>query len=58
MPVEFANAIERLGAPQVKRTVELMGQCVQVRGVKVCFSSLLDGILMMEMEVVCAVCAI
>lgn len=34
MPVEFASAIQRLDAPQVKRVVELMGQCVQVRGVK------------------------
>lgn len=34
MPVEFASAIERLDAPQVKRTIELMGQCVQVRVVK------------------------
>lgn len=33
MPLEFTNAIESLDAPQLKRTVELMGQCVQVRGV-------------------------
>ena len=30
VPKEFANAIERLDSEQVKRIVELMGQCVQV----------------------------
>ncbi|CAN0040212.1 unnamed protein product [Laminaria digitata] len=34
LPVEFASAIECLDAPHVKRAVELMGQCVQVRGVE------------------------
>lgn len=57
MPVEFANAIERLDAPQVKRTIELMGQCVQVRGVKVCFSWLLHGILIKE-GCMCSMCNI
>lgn len=37
MPVEFVNAMERLDAPQVKRGVELMGQCVQVRHVECLF---------------------
>lgn len=31
VPSEFASAIERLDGPQMKRSVELMGQCVQVR---------------------------
>lgn len=30
VPTEFASAIERLDGPQMKRSVELMGQCVQV----------------------------
>lgn len=30
VPTEFASAIERLDGPQLKRSVELMGQCVQV----------------------------
>lgn len=31
VPREFASAIEQLDSQQVKRSVELMGQCVQVR---------------------------
>lgn len=32
VPHEFATAIEKLDDEQVKRSVELMGQCVQVQG--------------------------
>lgn len=35
VPKEFASAIERLDGSQMKRTVELMGQCVQVHHVLV-----------------------
>lgn len=31
VPREFASAMDRLGSQQVKRSLELMGQCVQVR---------------------------
>lgn len=31
VPRELANAMERLDSQQVKRSVELMGQCVQVQ---------------------------
>lgn len=31
VPPEFSRAIEKLDGQQVKRSVELMGQCVQVQ---------------------------
>lgn len=38
VPREFASAIEKLDGQQVKRSVELMGQCVQVQASSfVCF---------------------
>lgn len=39
MPAEFASAIERMDGQQMKRSVELMGQCVQVTVEKDCRDS-------------------
>lgn len=42
VPREFASAIERLDGAQMKRSVELMGQCVQVMLGRICAATLLE----------------